>query len=280
MYRGYLFLTHRTVAPGEAPPDNHDPSSKPSQAAQFHVGALSRNDLDPDPFSQFHAWFSDPALHGTVPETVTLSTAELPSGRVSSRMVYLKELDDRGWVIYSNWGTSRKGNVTWLLCSTSTSTRCGSPLTVGFGAVAHDVSTNPYASLCFWWKPLERQVRIEGPAERLTSSESQVYYDTRARGSRIGAWASQQTSVLRPQDRSRSSGGDDDGRAELEQQVKDVERRFDGQDEIPVPEFWGGLRVVPEMVEFWQGRESRLHDRFRYTKTEDGKTWKVERLSP
>jgi len=187
-------------------------------------------------------------LKGTVPETVILSTAELPSGRVSSRAVYLKELDDRGWVIYSNWGTSRK---------------------------AKDVESNPYASLCFWWKPLERQVRVEGPCERLTSEESQPYFDTRARGSRIGAWASQQSSALQP-----SGNGDDDGRAMLEQQVRDVEERFNGTEHIPVPEFWGGLRVKPEMVEFWQGRESRLHDRFKYTRDSYDGPWKIERLNP
>lgn len=154
-------------------------------------------------------------------------------------MVYLKELDDRGFVIYSNWGTSRK---------------------------ASDVASNPHASLTFWWHELERQVRVEGRVERLKGEESQVYYDTRIRGSRLGAWASQQSSVLKD-------------REELEQQVKDVETRFHGKDEIPVPEFWGGLRVIPDMIEFWQGRESRLHDRFRYTKDEGGE-WKVDRLSP
>ena len=121
---------------------------------------------------------------------------------------------------------------------------------------------------------MERQVRIEGPCERLSDAESQVYYDTRAKGSRVGAWASQQTSVLTPD----GNVEGDDGRAMLEGQVKDVEKRFEGMDEIPVPQFWGGLRVMPEMVEFWQGRDSRLHDRFRYTK--DGEGWKIERLSP
>ena len=104
--------------------------------------------------------------------------------------------------------------------------------------------------------------------ERLTDVESQVYFDTRIRGSRIGAWASAQSSVLQ-------------GREELEERVKGAEKKFEGQDKIPVPPFWGGLRVVPEVVEFWQGRESRLHDRFRYVR-EEGKegAWKIERLSP
>lgn len=102
----------------------------------------------------------------------------------------------------------------------------------------------------------------------MSTEESQVYYDTRIRGSRIGAWASQQSRVL-------------NGREELEQQVKDVEKKFEGEEKIPVPDFWGGIRIVPETVEFWQGRESRLHDRLRYVKTEEGEEeWKIERLSP
>lgn len=108
--------------------------------------------------------------------------------------------------------------------------------------------------------------------ERLTKEESQAYYDLRARGSRIGAWASEQSTVL-PEE--------EGGREVLERRVRDAETRFEGKEEIPVPEFWGGLRVVPEVAEFWQGRESRLHDRFRYTR--DGKVpggWKIERLSP
>lgn len=154
-------------------------------------------------------------------------------------MVYLKEMDDRGFVIYSNWGTSRK---------------------------AADIASNPHAALTFWWHELERQVRVEGTVERLTSEESQVYYDTRIRGSRLGAWASQQSSVLKD-------------RGELEQQVKDVEAKFQNQEKFPVPEFWGGLRVMPETMEFWQGRPSRLHDRFQYVRN-DGGEWKVQRLSP
>lgn len=212
------------------------------QAQQYTKGSLTEDQLDPSPFDQFDTWFQHAKKEGVhQPETVTLSTAHLPSGRVSARMVYLKELDDQGWVIYSNWGTSRK---------------------------AEDIASNPQASLTFWWHELERQVRVEGPAERLKSEESQVYYDTRIRGSRIGAWASQQSKVLKT-------------REELEHQVEEVEKKFDGQDKIPVPEFWGGLRVKPEMVEFWQGRPSRLHDRFRYTKDEKSPSgWRIDRLSP
>lgn len=195
----------------------------------------------PCPLAQFHAWFSHAQANSVYqPETVCLSTASLPSGRVSSRFVYLKELDSRGFVIYSNWGTSQK---------------------------AKDVQSNPWASLAFWWRELERQVRVEGRVERLTREESQVYFDTRIRGSRIGAWASRQSQVI-------------EGREVLEGWVKEVEETFEGQEKIPVPEFWGGLRIIPERVEFWQGRESRLHDRFAYEKVEGEQGWKISRLSP
>lgn len=163
-------------------------------------------------------------------------------------MVYLKELDaSGGFVVYTNLGTSRK---------------------------AADLATNPHASLVFWWEALQRQVRVEGRAARLTREESQAYFDTRVRGSRVGAWASRQSQVLVPE------GGEDDGRAQLEGWVKEAEGRFASEEQIPVPEFWGGLRIVPERVEFWQGRENRLHDRFTYEKQEDGEGWTLERLSP
>lgn len=170
-------------------------------------------------------------------------------------MVYLKELDAEGFVVYSNFGTSRK---------------------------ARDLASNPWASLTFWWEGLERQVRVEGPATRLSREESQKYFDTRVRGSRIGAWASRQSQVLPPAE----DVEEDDGRAKLEGWVKEVEEKFEGQEQIPVPEFWGGLRIVPESVEFWQGRQSRLHDRFLYTKKDaatdgsGGDEWQLERLSP
>lgn len=219
-----------------APADN----KTNAQAEQYTKGALERSQLDPNPFTQFYAWFHH-AQNNSVhqPETVCLSTASLPSGRVSARMVYLKELDSKGFVIYSNWATSKK---------------------------AGDVESNAQGALTFWWRELERQVRVEGRVERLTREESQVYYNTRIRGSKLGAWASQQSSVLT-------------GREELEKQVEDMEQKFEGQEDIPVPEFWGGLRVVPDMVEFWQGRPSRLHDRFQYTKIQEGE-WKIDRLSP
>ena len=138
------------------------------------------------------------------------------------------------------------------------------------------MATNPRAALAFWWADLERQVRVEGKVERLSGDESQRYYSLRARGSKVGAWASRQSAVL-PEE--------EGGREVLDRQVKEVEESFEGTEDIPVPEFWGGLRVLPEMVEFWQGRESRLHDRFRYSRLNgegsgEGHKWKIERLSP
>lgn len=238
-----------------------------------------------DPISQFHSWFTvasaplppssgttttattsqvstalAPAVTIAHPETCTLSTASLPSGRVSARVVYLKELDERGFVVYSNVGTSRKGRDL-------------------FGG--DDGVPNPWAALTFWWEPLERQVRVEGKVERLSPEESQAYFDLRVRGSRVGAWASRQSAVLEP-----AAGGsdDDDGRAKLNGWVRETEDRFKGVEKIPCPDFWGGLRIVPERIEFWQGRENRLHDRFVYDRVPGGQgkedTWTLERLSP
>ncbi|UNI21860.1 Pyridoxal 5'-phosphate synthase [Purpureocillium takamizusanense] len=246
------------------------------QAAQFTRGTLSRRDLvsAASPAPQFHAWFTEAQATPAIaqPEACALSTAELPSGRVSSRLVYLKELDaGGGFVVYSNLETSRK---------------------------ARDLATNPHAALVWYWPALQRQVRVEGRAERYPRDQSQAYFDTRVRGSRIGAWASRQSQVLVPKaggdgggdgarvgDVDNDGHGDDDGRAQLEEWVAEAERRFEGRDDIPVPDFWGGLRIVPDRVEFWQGRESRLHDRFVYELQDGGEPgeeakWTVARLSP
>lgn len=169
-----------------------------------------------------------------------MSTARLPSGRISSRVVLFKELDkDGSLVIYSNWGTSKKSK---------------------------DVNSNAHAALNFFWPDLERQVRVEGTTEFLSNEESQIYFNTRGRESKIGAWASPQSVAVKD-------------RQELEDHVKAIEEKFQGQDDIPCPPFWGGLRIKPLEWEFWQGRPNRVHDRFTFTKLSvDDKEWKIQRL--
>ncbi|KAL3465759.1 hypothetical protein BJX64DRAFT_274866 [Aspergillus heterothallicus] len=299
--------------------------SHPARAHQFvRNPPLTISQLHPsNPLYQFHAWFRDPRLSpSSSPETCTLATASLPSGRVSARIVYLKELDERGWTVYSNWG-SREGKGGHVFGSSVNGTSESSvpdampesgvdePLVKDLGL---DQQGNKWAALTFCWSALERQVRIEGMVEPLSREESELYWKTRERGSQIGAWASWQSKVLwsaEPEtlvSRRRKSLGPgedskdnivypeipqdvdetdiDDGRALLEKRVQEVEARFAGTKEIPLPPFWGGVRLIPESVEFWQGRRSRLHDRFRYVRLhgsgsdESSYRWRIERLSP
>jgi len=304
--------------------------SHPARAHQFIINPpLTLSQLHPtNPLHQFHSWFRDPRLSSSAPETCTLATASLPSGRVSARMVYLKELDERGWVVYSNWG-SREGKGSQVFGQESSSSDTS---TTGAGEEPRPSETqagnrnqgNKWVALTFFWQTVERQVRIEGLLELLSKEESETYWRTRERGSQIGAWSSWQSKVLwsaKPETpgpcrrqsevrclenetRDISSLGTsektdtadiDDGRAVLEQWTKDMEARFANAEEIPLPPWWGGARIVPESVEFWQGRRSRLHDRFRYVRvhstgnsadeTPDLEVneqfkWRIERLSP
>ncbi|UCG88969.1 MAG: pyridoxamine 5'-phosphate oxidase [Gemmatimonadota bacterium] len=197
---------------------------------------ISELTVSDDPLSLFADWFESAKRAGlALPEAMTVATANA-NGLPSARMMLLKDFGSEGFVFYTNY-ESRK---------------------------ALDLQENPQAALVFHWPALQRQIRVEGRVERISTEESAAYFRTRPRGSCIGAWSSKQSSTL-------------DSRAALEQRFRDYERRFD-RGEIPLPPFWGGFRVIPDCVEFWQGRINRLHDRIRYTR--EGNHWRIERLYP
>ncbi len=194
--------------------------------------------LKDNPIEQFKVWLAD-ALETDTPEPTAMNLATCAkNGELSSRMVLLKDVDERGFVFYTNY-ESRK---------------------------AQDIACDSKAALCFWWGILERQVRVEGSIERVSKEESDDYFSLRPRGSQIGAIASKQSSVI-------------NAYQDLRDQVTAVEKTYQGIDSIPRPDYWGGYRVIPSEIEFWQGRPNRLHDRLRYKKDTNG-DWKVERLSP
>ena len=191
---------------------------------------------DRDPIDLFSEWFDAANESGILlPEAVTLATAT-PDGTPSARMVLLKEFSDRGFEFYTNFG-SRK---------------------------ARELDRNPKAALLAYWPVLQRQVRIEGTVERVSPEEAITYFRTRARGSKLGAWASRQSEELETAE---------DLRARFER----YDAQFDGS-EVPLPPFWGGYRLKPERIEFWQGRLNRLHDRLVFCRTESG--WEPTRLYP
>lgn len=197
---------------------------------------LTETDADADPLRFFQRWFDEALAAGvTEPNAMTLATVDA-DGQPAARIVLLKGLDERGFVFFTNY-ESRKGR---------------------------ELDAQPRAALVFWWQELERQVRIEGTVEQVTAEESDAYFASRPRGSRLGAWASDQSRPLA-------------GRAALEAKLDAVAQRYaDGA--VPRPPHWGGYRVVPTLVEFWQGRPSRLHDRLEYTRTDEG--WTRRRLAP
>ena len=198
---------------------------------------LGEDDLDPDPLVLFRRWFDAATAAGTLePEAVALATAT-PDGRPSARMVLAKGVDERGFAFYTNYG-SRKGE---------------------------ELEANPRAALLFHWPALGRQVRVEGPIERLPREESERYARNRSRDSQVSALAS-------PQSRPVPS------REWLEDRVAELAREHEGR-ELPVRGDWGGYRLTPDAWEFWQHRPNRLHDRFRYLPDPAG-GWRIERLGP
>lgn len=207
---------------------------------EYGRGGLDLSDLSDDPIEMFERWLQQAVDAGVhEPNAMVLATAT-PAGRPSSRMVLLKGLGPAGFVFFTN-RASRKGE---------------------------ELAANPQCALLFPWHPLERQVRIEGSASVLDDTEVAAYFHSRPRGAQLGAWASAQSRPVA-------------SRAELAETYAGVEERFGADEsvgEVPVPPEWGGYRVRPEAVEFWQGRRSRMHDRLVYRRDGDG--WAIQRLAP
>jgi pyridoxamine 5'-phosphate oxidase len=204
---------------------------------EYSLQTLNEADINTDPIAQFEKWWQE-ALDSHIEEVnaITLATASA-AGKPSARIVLLKGFDKNGFVFFTNYH-SHKGK---------------------------EIDENPFACLVFFWKELERQVRIEGGISKVSEEESDAYYNSRPAGSRIGAWASPQSKVIA-------------SRQVIENNVAELEKNFAGG-EIERPPHWGGYIVKPAVIEFWQGRSSRLHDRIQYNALENGQ-WKTERLAP
>ena len=202
------------------------------------VSALTKATVDPNPIRQFERWSQEVRAKGVTEQdaiSMTLATATR-YGLPSARIVLLKSFDDQGFVFYTNYD-SRKGN---------------------------ELEENARACLLFYWSVVWRQVRIEGAVERVSEAESDQYFHSRPLGSKIGAWASEQSAAI-------------ENREQLEKRFEEFSWKFG--DNVPRPPHWGGYRVQPEVIEFWQGQDNRLHDRLRYSRQEDG-SWLIDRLAP
>jgi len=214
-------------------------SSLAALRQEYALGALNETDVDPDPLRQFQRWLAE-AIKAELPEpnALTLATADR-TGRPFARVVLLKDCNADGLVFYTNY-RSDKGQ---------------------------QLAENPHVALVFLWLELERQVRVEGIVSKVSSAESEAYFRTRPRESRLGALASRQSQIVAD-------------RQTLDDRYQQLAAQYpDDDDNIPMPNQWGGYRVKPEMFEFWQGRHGRMHDRLRYQRQKDG-GWRLERLEP
>jgi pyridoxamine 5'-phosphate oxidase len=204
---------------------------------EYSKASLDSANVNANPIQQFEKWFSE-AQQTNVPEPNAMSLATVASnGRPSLRIVLLKGIENGNFLFYTNY-QSKKGI---------------------------QLADNPACALTFFWPELERQIRVEGVVERLSPEKSTDYFQSRPRGSQLGAWASPQSSSIKD-------------RSILEQRLHEMEKKFEGVDKLPKPEQWGGYSVIPHVIEFWQGRRNRLHDRIEFTKS-DG-VWKMVRLAP
>ncbi|VAX34912.1 Pyridoxamine 5'-phosphate oxidase [hydrothermal vent metagenome] len=212
------------------------PTSIASIRQDYSARSLSRKEVNQHPINQFKTWFEE-ARHAEIEEVnaMTLSTAN-KDGRPSGRIVLLKGVENKGFVFFTNY-QSKKGL---------------------------ELAENPFASLTFFWKELERQVRIDGRVEKISEADSNTYFKSRPYKSRVGSWVSDQSKPL-------------SSRVELMKKFTVQAAKFIGQ-EVPKPDFWGGYILIPDSIEFWQGRPSRLHDRIKYKLIDD--SWNIERLSP
>jgi pyridoxamine 5'-phosphate oxidase len=204
---------------------------------EYMLKTLNEKDVEPNAIQQFGKWWQE-ATSSKIDEVnaMTLATAT-PNGKPSARIVLLKGYDENGFVFFTNY-ESNKGK---------------------------ELQVNAQACMVFFWKELERQIRLEGTIEKISSEESDAYFLSRPPGSQVGAWASPQSTVI-------------SGREVLDANVLKYTRQFE-QNPLQRPKHWGGYRLKPQLVEFWQGRQSRLHDRLQYT-IQENKTWKIERLAP
>ena len=203
---------------------------------EYAVGGLAEADLAAEPIAMFRRWLHDATVAGLHEPNAMVVASATPDGVPSSRMVLLKGLDSRGFVFFTNYD-SRKGG---------------------------ELEVNPACALLFPWHDLERQVRVDGTASRLSPAENTAYFATRPHASQLGAWASPQSQVVT-------------SREELDRRYAEASARF-GEQDVELPPNWGGYLVAPQTVEFWQGRRGRMHDRLRYVRAGDG--WRTERLAP